>query len=613
MIVLKASVEMRRSIIFATAITVLAVLPVFFMEGASGALFQSLASAYMLAVLVSMGVALVVTPALSMILLSSMSNGALERRQSPLAGWLERGYGQALARIVQKARLAYGIVAVILVAGVVAAAAALPLLGQQASLPAFKEPYLLIEWEGAPGTSHPEMNRIVARASEELRSIPGVRNVGSHVGRAVFGDQVTGIHSAETWVSIDPAANYDATTAAVQETVYGYAGLGREVRTYLQQTLGELQTSAGDGVTVRVFGEDHDVLHSEAEKVRQAISGIAGVVNPHVVLPAEEATLEIEVDLASAQTYGVKPGDVRRAAAILLSGLQVGSLFEEQKVFDVVVWGVPDIRNSVSDVHELLIETPSGQHVRLGDVADVRLTSAPVVINRYGVSPYLDVVFNVEGSDALAVTRNVQAALQNVSFALEYHAEVLGDYAAQQAAQRRILLTGAIAVIGIFLLLQAAYGSWRLAIVAVLTLPVALVGGVLAALLGGALSLASLFGLLTVLGVAVRNGIVMTGHFQYLEQHEGETFGPELVVRGARERLAPILTTALTTALALAPFVLFGDSPGFEIVRPMAVVILGGLVTSTLLDLFVLPTLYLRFGSSREPVMRFGREPVPAT
>jgi Cu/Ag efflux pump CusA len=456
------------------------------------------------------------------------------------------------------------------------------------------------------------MDRIVARASQELRAIPGVRNVGSHVGRAALGDQVTGIHSAETWVSIDPQADYDATVAAVQDTVYGYPGLGHEVQTYVQQTLGEPQTNTGNGITVRVFGEDHDVLRSEAEKVRQAISGIPGVVDPHVVLPAEEATLEIEVDLASAQTHGIKPGDVRRAAAILLSGLQVGSLFEEQKVFDVVVRGAPDIRNSVTDVREMLIETPGGEHVRLGDVADVRVTSAPIVIRREAISPYLDVAFEVGGRDALAVTSDVKTALKNFPFALEYHAEVLGDYAAQQAAQRTMLLTGAVAAIGIFLLLQAAYGSWRLAAVAVVTLPTALAGGMLAALLGGGLSLASSFGFLTVLGIAVRNGIVMTNHFQQLEQREGEAFGPELVLRGARERLAPILTTAFTTALAFVPFVLFGGSPGFEIVRTIAIVILGGLATSTLLDLFVLPTLYLRFGSSREPVMKFGREPVPA-
>jgi Cu/Ag efflux pump CusA len=472
----------------------------------------------------------------------------------------------------------------------------------------------MIQFEGTPGMSRPEMDRILTRAGQELRAIPGVSNVGGHVGRAVFGDQVVGINSAQLWVTIDPAANYDATVAAVQETVDGYAGLGSEVSTYLQQTLSQPQTSAGDGVTVRVFGEDLDVLRGEAERVRQAISGVAGIVDPRVVLPVEEPTLEIEVDLASAQTHGIKPGDVRRAAAILLSGLQVGSLFEQQKVFDVVVWGTPEIRNSLSDIRELLIETPGGEQVRLGDVADVRLTSAPIVIHREAISPYLDVAFNVAGRDALAVTRDVKAALQTFPFTLEYHAEVLGEFAARQAADQRTLLSGAVAAIGIFLLLQAAYGSWRLAVVAILTLPMALAGGVLAALLGGGiLSLGSLIGLLTVLGITVRNGIVMTSHLQRLEQHEGETFGPELVLRGARERLAPILTTALTTALALFPFMLFGEVAGLEVVRPMAIVILGGLVTSTLLDLFVLPALYLRFGSSREPVMEFVPEPATAS
>jgi CzcA family heavy metal efflux pump len=605
-IILEASVEMRGSMIFAMLILLLVVLPIFFMEGMSGALLQPLVTSYALAVLVSMVVALLVTPALSMIFLSSMNSGALERRQSPLIRGLQRGYGRVLALSIKRARLVYIAVAIIIVAGI----AALPFLSQQSLLPAFKESYLMIQLEGSPGMSRPAMDRIVARISSELRTISGIRNVGGHVGRAVFGDQVVGINSAQLWVSIDPAANYDTTVAAVQETVDGYTGLEREVQTYVQQTLSQPLASAGDGITVRVFGENLDVLRSEADKVRQAVSGIAGVVDPHVILPLEEPTLEIEVNLASAQTHGIKPGDVRRVAAILLSGLQVGSLFQEQKVFDVVVWGVPEIRNSLSDIRELLVETPSGDQVRLGDVADVRVTSAPVVIHREGISPYLDVAFNVGGRDVGAVANDVATALKSIPFTLEYHAEVLGGYAAQQAANQRLLLTGAIMVAGVFLLLQAAYRSWRLAFVAVLTMPVALAGGVLAALFsGGILSAGSLFGFLTVLGIAVRNGIAMTSQFQRLEQHDSETFGPELVLRGARERLAPILTTAFTTALAFVPFVLFGDIAGVEMVRPMAIVILGGLVTTTLLSLFVLPTLYLRFGANPEPVMEFSPEP----
>jgi Cu/Ag efflux pump CusA len=456
------------------------------------------------------------------------------------------------------------------------------------------------------------MQQLVTGASSELRAIAGVSNVGAHVGRAVFGDQVVGINSAELWVGIHPEANYQAAVAAIQQVMDGYTGVNHEVQTYLQQALGQPQASTGDAITVRVFGEDHDVLRSQAEKLHQALAGIDGVVDPHVVLPLEESSVEIEVDLASAQRYGVKPGDVRRAAATLLSGIQVGSLFEQQKVFDVVVWGAPEIRDSVDDVGNLLIDTPRGGHVRLNEVADVRIASSPTVIKREAVSPYLDIGFNVQGRAARAVTSDVQTTIQNFPFPLEYHAEALNDFAARQATQRRVLLAGIIALIGVFLLLQASYRSWPLAVVVLLTLPAALAGGVLAALLasGGALSVALLAGLLTTLGISLRNSTMLINRYQQLEEQEGETFGPNLVLRGAQERLSPILMTVLTTGLALLPFVLFGNIPGHEIVRPIAIVVLGGLVTSTLLNLVILPTLYLRFGASREPDL--GLVPAPA-
>jgi Cu/Ag efflux pump CusA len=242
----------------------------------------------------------------------------------------------------------------------------------------------------------------------------------------------------------------------------------------------------------------------------------------------------------------------------------------------------------------------------------VRIASSPTVIKREAVSPYLDVGFSVQGRNARAVTGDVQSAIQNFAFPLEYHAEVLNGLAARQETERRILIAGIVALIGIFLLLQASFRSWRLAAVVFLTLPAALAGGVLVAFLGrdGPLSLGLLAGLLMVLGIALRNSTMLIGHFQHLEEQEGETFGPELVLRGAQERLSPILTTALATGLALLPFVLFGNIPGHEIVRPMAIVVWGGLVTSTLLNLFILPALYLRFGASREPDL--GLVPVPA-
>jgi Cu/Ag efflux pump CusA len=438
--------------------------------------------------------------------------------------------------------------------------------------------------------------------------------VGSHVGRAVFGDQVVNVNSAEMWVSIAPNADYDATFAAVEDVVNGYPGLASEVRTYVQQTLDAVQRDSNSDVTVRLYGENHDVLRVEAEKLRQSLATVSGVADPRVILPVDEPTLEIEVDLNSAQRFGVKPGDVRRSAAILLSGMHAGSLFEEQKIFDVVVWGTPATRNSLSDIRNLLVDTPGGGHVRLGEVADVRVVSAPTAIKREAVSAYLDIAFNVEGRSASAVVTDVKSVIKNFAFPLEYHAEVVSDFAVRQAEQQGILMAGLIALLGTFLLLQAAFRSWRLALVAIVTLPAALAGGVMANLLanGGTVSLGLLAGCLTVAAITLRNVIMLFSHCQYLEEQKGESFGPALVARGARERLSPTLMTALATGLALLPFVLLGNIPGHEIVRPIAIVVIGGLFTSTWLSLFAMPALYLRFGASREADLGFQRADLPA-
>jgi Cu/Ag efflux pump CusA len=607
-LILEAALEMRSSLIFATLIILLAVAPLFFMQGLSGAFFEPLAISYVLALLTSLAVSLLVTPVLSLVFLTNGQNRAgRERGESPLVRGLQRIYNGILEPAIRAPYLALIIAGVIIVAGL----AVLPLLGQS-MLPSFKQTELLIEWDGAPGTSRSEMNRITAKVSEELRSIPGVRNVGSHVGRAVTGDAVVGINSGEVWVSLDPAADYEATVSAIQEVIDGYPGLLRTVQTYQPERTSEALTRADQDIVVRVYGHELEVMREKALEVSQALVGINGVVDVRADRPTEEPQVEIEVDLAAAEAHGIKPGDVRRQATTLLSGLQVGNLFEEQKVFDVVVWGVPEIRNSLTQIQELLIDTPSGQ-VQLGEVAEVRIAPAPIIIKRDAVSRFIDVGANVRGRSLSSVAADIKGQLQAIEFPLEYRAEVLGESVERQAAQQRMIGILVAAVIGIFLLLQAAFGSWRLAFVTLLTLPAALAGGVLAAFAGGGvLSLGSLFGFLTVLGIAVRNNIVMTHHFHHLELYEGEMFGPQLVLRGARERLAPLLTTALATGAALLPLLFFGDVAGHEIVRPMAIVILGGLCTATLLNLFVVPALYLRFGSSPEVdkvSLPFGEQP----
>jgi CzcA family heavy metal efflux pump len=591
-IILEASYEVRHAIIFSTLIEVAALLPVFVMEGLSGAFFQPLAISYALAVAASTVVALTVTPALSLILLR---HAALDRRESPLVRWLHRGYDSILSPIVNKPRPSYITVAVIVLAGILV----LPRLGQEL-LPSFKERDFLMHWLTKPGTSWPEMNRITIQGSKELRDIPGVRNFGAHIGQALIMDEVVGIYFGENWISIDPSVDYQETLDEIQEVVDGYPGLYRDVLTYLKERIREVLTGSHEAITIRIYGHEMETLRSKAEEVRDALAEIDGIIDLHVELITEIPQIEVSLDLAAAKQYGLKPGDVRRAAGTLIAGIEVGDIFRGGKAYDVQVWSTPETRHSLNSVRDLLIDAPRGGHVRLGEVADVSIKPTPNVIKHEDLKRRIDVGANVRGRDLGSVYADVERALQQIDFPHEYYPELLGEYTERQAVQRRMLNWAIIAMIVIFLLLHTSFKSARLATLAFLLLPSALVGGVLAAYMGsGVISLGSLVGFLTILGIAARNGILMINHFQHLEQQEGETFGPALVMRGARERLTPILMTATTTGLALLPLVIAGDIPGHEIELPMAVVILGGLVTSTLLNLFVIPPLYLRFGARR--------------
>jgi len=408
---------------------------------------------------------------------------------------------------------------------------------------------------------------------------------------------VVGMYFGENWISVDPKVDYDETVAKIQETVDGYPGLFRDVLTYLKERIREVLTGSSESIVVRIYGDDLDVLHDTAVKVETALAGIDGLIDLHVELHKNIPQIQVKVDLDKARQYGVKPGDVRRAAATLIAGEEVGDIFRGGKAYDVNVWSTPETRHSPTSIRELLIDTPAGGQVRLADLADVRIRPTPNVIEHENLKRRLKVSANVRGRDLGSVAADVEKRLKTVKFPQGYYPELVGEYAERKAVQNRMIIFAAIAAIGIFVLLHASFGSGRLAALLFLTLPSALVGGVLAAYFGsGIISLGSLVGFLTVFGIAARNGIMMINHFLHLEQHEGETFGPELVIRGARERLAPILMTATTTGLALMPLVIAGNIPGQEIELPMAIVILGGLVTSTLLNLFVLPSLYLRFG-----------------
>lgn len=587
-IILSATYEVRSAIIYATLIIILALLPVFFMEGLSGSFFQPLAFSFALALLASMVVATTVTPALAMILLH---NAPLKKRTSPLVTWLHGIYDRLLSRTVRTPRPAYITVGVIALLGVLV----WPMLGQQL-LPSFKERDFLMHWLTKPGTSHPEMNRITIQGSKELRAIPGVRNFGAHIGQALLMDEVVGVYFGENWISVDPSVDYDETLNKIQEVVDGYPGLFRDVLTYLKERIREVLTGKSEAIVIRIYGDELDVLRHTAYEVKKALEGTSGLIDLHVELHEDIPQIQVKADIDKAAKHGFTPGDIRRISGVMIAGEEVGDIFRGGKAYDVNVWSTPENRHSITSVENMLLDAPFGGQVRLKDVAEVRIRPTPNVIEHEHLKRRITVSANVRGRDLGSVAREVEERLAIVKFPEGYYPEMVGEWTERRAVQQRMLVYSVVAAIGIFVLLQTSFRSLRLATLLFLTLPSALVGGVLAAYLGsGIISLGSLVGFLTVFGIAARNGIMMVNHFQHLEEHEGMTFGPELVLRGARERLAPILMTATTTGLALVPLVIAGDIPGQEIELPMAIVILGGLVTSTLLNLFIVPPLYLRF------------------
>jgi CzcA family heavy metal efflux pump len=594
-VVLDASVEVRSAIIYATLIDVVAIVPVFFLSGLSGSFFQPLVLAYGLAVMVSMLVATTVTPALCLLLLSR----GHRQRESPLMRVLKRGYGAVLARVMRRPSPAILTAALTMGAGLLV----FPTLGQSL-LPNFKENDLITYWATKPGTSLPETMRIANRGCRDyIESVPAIESCASHAGQALLGDEIHGVNFDEQWVHLDPDADYDQSVAQIREVIDGYPGLYRTVQTYLRERVKEVLSGASESIVVRVFGPDVEVLQKKAEEIAATMAGIDGVVDAQVEQIEQIPQIQVEVDVAAARRYGITPGHVRRQSSALLASEEVADIFHLGKAHDVHVWTIPTARDSVTDVENLPIDTPSGKQVPLHEVADVRIAPIANTIKHERQTRRIDAGADLGGRDLASAVGELKERLAEIEFPPGYHAEVLGEAPELNAAQDDLLLYGALAAIVIFLLIQAGLGSVRLAVLVFLLLPMALAGAVLAAKLDtGILSLGSLVGFLTVLGIAGRNGILMIAHFQHLEREEGVPFGPALVLQGAKDRLGPILMTASATGLALVPLVVAGAVPGNEIEHPLAVTILGGLVTATMLNLFVLPSLYLRFAKRKEPL-----------
>jgi Cu/Ag efflux pump CusA len=593
-----AALEIRRPAFYAALVVAFATLPFLFLNEVAGAFFPDLVWAFLVAVLASLVVEIALTPTLCLLLLGRISS---EPRELGLVVWLRNGYRRGLARIVHRPSWAFVVIGVLAVSGAVSAS-----FLSNSLLPNIKESQLLIPWNAPVGTSLPEMNRITARATRELREVPGVTSVGAHVGRAVTADRVVNVNSAEIWVGVDQS-HYGSTVRSIHHVIDHYPGFSHDIEAFSNARVRGVLTGSDSDVVVRVYGDDSTVLQTAANRVRNAVANVKGVDRARIAEPVDQPTLQIKVDLAAAERAGIRPGDIRREASTLLSGLQVGSLFEAQKVFDVIVRGAPSTRSSLTSVRRLLIDTPDGGHVRLGDVASVRIAAEPANIRRQASSTYLDVDVTVSGRDRGAVVGDIKRGLTRLSLPLEYHAEIIG---APAQPVGKILLLAVAAAVGIFLFLQALFGSWRVAAVASFAPALAIGGGLVATRAGGGtMSFGSYAALFAVFGVAASNCIVL---FDRLRKREraGEALDPDLVVDVAGERFVPVLTTALATMLALVPLVAFGAVPGLELVHPLAIAALGGLVAATASTLVVAPSLYLRFCRQSVPAEEDEAEPV---
>ncbi|MET1064812.1 MAG: efflux RND transporter permease subunit [Arthrobacter sp.] len=588
--------SVRTPLFQASLIMLVALVPTLFVSGVGGSFFTPLFWSLALALAAGLLVGLSVTPVLAQILLRRET---APRKEPAPAGRARAYYDRAITGARSRRTLSLVAVAVV---GVLGLAAGSQLIGNRPVVPTMPDRTLLVQWDSMAGASNDEVRRIASRASDELRALPGVSGVGGHIGRAITSDQVVGNSSAELWVSVAPTANFGETEQAIRDVVQGYPGIAHNVMNYSQQQIGTTNSTMEPGFAVRVYGTDMPILREKAEEVRKAMENIDGVKNPAINATAMTPVVEVEVNLEAAQKVGIKPGDARRAAATLMQGIVVGNLFEEQKVFEVVVRGAVDVRDDLTSIRELLLDTPTGGHVQLGEIATVRMVPNEVVVMHDDTSRRIDVVADVSGRPLADVQRDIEAAIKQIQFPLEYHAEIPTKYGQLQAADSLVLWLTAAALLAVLLLLQTAVRSWKLALAIFLALPAALAGAAVAAWIGsGSLSGIVMTAFAAVLAIAARNATLLSARVDELWRSQPQSSRMDVVMTAARDRAAPVLKAALITVLVLIPPAVFGGGVGQAVILPMLLIIGGGLVTTTLVALLVLPLLALWFGPRTAP------------
>jgi Cu/Ag efflux pump CusA len=548
-----------------------------------------------LAVLASMLVASAFTPALAWLLL-----GPRAPRLGGAAGLARRllGLYQAvLRRMLALPAMALAWICLVGLAGLIA----IPFLKQPAP-PTFLDRNVVVNWAGPPGASIQELDRITRRTVGELRALPAVASSAAVIGRAVTGDQIVNTNSGQIFVSIRPSADYSQAVNSIRAIVQGTPGMYASVSTYEGDVMHGVLASSQHDLVVRIYGQNYDTLRGLARQVQGVMSKVHALGAPQVLLPPVQPTIEISINDQIAFKAGVAAGDARRESSTLVEGLTVGNFFVKQAVFDVVVRGVAAARSSVADVRNLLLDTSNGRHVRLSHIAAVGVHSDPVDVQHEAVSRYLDVSAPVRRGSLSAAQQALRLGLGHVSYPLAYHAEILAGNPFDGTSHMIFLSYALAALLGMLLLAQAAFASWRLAVVFIVSLPVALAGGLLVALATGQIgSLGADAGLLAVLAIAVRHGMLQIGQFRRIQSRHGGAITAEIVAQGATERLAPSLGALVVAAVGMLPFVIEGNVAGNEITHVTAAVIMGGLISTALLTGVLLPALCLTLLGGGQP------------
>ena len=611
-VIFKASSEIRSSIVFATLIIILVFMPLLNLGGFEGRMFTPLAFAYIASVAASLLVALTVTPALCYYLLGR-SRLIRETGDSALVRFLKRYYSKTLEWTLQHP----GPIVAMSVLLLAVAIMLFPLMGRE-FLPAFNEGALNINISLPPGTALQESNRIGRIVEETLHKTPEVVSTTRRTGRAELDEHAAGVNASEIEVV---TKQLDRPQAAIMEEVRQnlsqIPGITSEVGQPMSHRMDHLLSGTRAQIAIKLFGPDLVTLRNKAEDIRKVLGTVPGVIDLMVEPQVGVPQLQINMDRKQAAAVGIRAGDLAGTVDTAFNGEAVSQVLENQRTFDLVVRFNDAARKSAESIASTLIDTPTGAKVPISQVASVQVDQGPNTINRENVQRRIIIQSNVAGRDLGSVINEIRQKIgHGVALPEGYFVQYGGQFEAQEEAARKIALMSVVAIAGIFLLLYLALHSGRLALLVMANLPLALIGGVIMVFVsGGTLSIASLVGFITLFGIATRNGIMLVTHYQHLAQQESVPFR-QSIIQGSLERLSPILMTALVTGVGLIPLALGVGQPGKEIQQPMAVVILGGIVTSTFLNMIVIPPLYFKYGSAgvrvEDEVYSAGAEGSPA-